>query len=161
MLFTDLFPGFSGCFFVGSGWFYPHADLKFPVGSFSCRRQDPEMPDTDESFGEDMLAETAKEFYTGQGHQFLAVIPVIAPAECHMPVIDADQPVVADGNFMRIATQVFNHRSRPGKGLPGIDNPRMFKKLFLEPFINGKVVFKQSEKLAPEYRREVCNGKQI
>jgi len=50
---------------------------------------------------QDMKQEAANEFVGLQGHDFLPVVmAIILPAECDLPLVDVQEPVIGNGNAM-------------------------------------------------------------
>ena len=98
-----------------------------------------------------MLAETPQELCTFQCHYFLPVITVIAPAKTNTGFINVQYPVIADGYFVRVAPQVFNHLFRPGKGFLGVNYPVGFLQLPDELLILWQLFLQPCYEFGPEY----------
>ena len=51
------------------------------------------------------------------------VAAVVLVAEAHAALVEADQPVVRDGDPVGVAGEIGEHRLRPGEGRLGVDEP--------------------------------------
>ncbi len=86
--------------------------------------QKAEVPDFDESAGQDMEEESPQEFGRVQGQELLSVaVTGISPAEGHLPVLEADQSAVGNRHAMSVAGQVLDHVPRAGKGATCVHDP--------------------------------------
>ena len=89
-----------------------------PVG------KEPKLANADEAVWEDMLYVTPQELRCRESHEALLVsVRIVFPTECDLFPIKRNEPVIADGNAMRIAAQIAKHRTGPSHGLLDINNP--------------------------------------
>ena len=97
------------------------SEVLFPGG-----REDSIVTDPDKPGGKDVLAEPAQELRSFEVHDLLLVVSVVAPPEDYAMIVDAEQTMVRDGDFVGVSSQVFDHRGRAGKGFFGVHHPFMF-----------------------------------
>ena len=71
----------------------------------------------------DMLQEAAQELHCADGHDFALAIPIIAPAEAHLAILEGDQPRVRDGDAVGVAGEIFQNLLGSAKRRLGIDHP--------------------------------------
>ena len=71
-----------------------------------------------------MEQEPPEKLLGGDGHQtLLAPVGIIFPAECDLAVGKVHDPVVGDGNAMRVAGQIVEDMFRSSERPFGIHNP--------------------------------------
>ena len=88
--------------------------------------EEPIVPNAVESEGQYMEQKAPNTLGRREGHRFLrtrGVGAIILVAERHVPLLDIEQPVVGDGNSMRIATDILEDLLGTGKGWFGVDHP--------------------------------------
>lgn len=82
------------------------------------------MPYSYKPFGQYVQAKPADKLYALQGHVFLYTsMFVVFVAKFYLPVVNALQAVVADGDFVRVTAQVFYHLLWSAKRPFGIHHP--------------------------------------
>jgi hypothetical protein len=82
-------------FIDGGGWDGCHAKQTPAVSQliFAASIGEPAVvPDLYKSRRKDMLQETAQELHCADGHDFALAIPIVAPAEGHLVLVEGDQP---------------------------------------------------------------------
>ena len=63
-------------------------------------------------------------------HQpLLVAVGVVFPAEGHAFTIEGNEPVIADRNAMRVASEITQHRFRASEGGLGVDYPVLAEQL--------------------------------
>lgn len=68
------------------------------------------MPDSHQSFGQDMQGESAEKLQIVQTHlQFLGALTVVFVAKSGFMAVDANYPVVGDCHLVRVSDQIFKH----------------------------------------------------
>jgi len=73
---------------------------------------------------EDMQQEAPQELVGRQGHHFLLVLVfIVLVAEADLPVLQLSQPVIGDGDTMRVAGQIVQHAIGSAEGRLGVDHP--------------------------------------
>ncbi len=76
-----------------------------PVG------EEAELTNADEAVWKNMLHVAPQELRCRERHQALLVsVRIVLPAESDLLPIERNEPVIADGNAMRIAAQIAEHR---------------------------------------------------
>src|SRR5579863_8980838 len=89
-----------------------------PVGKES------ELANADESVWKNMLHVAPQELRSRERHQALLVpVRIVLPAERDLFPIERKEPVIADGNAMRVAAQIAKHRLGTRHGLFDVDDP--------------------------------------
>src|SRR3954468_16081659 len=82
-----------------------------PVG------EEAELTNADEAVWKDMLHVAPQELRCRERNQALLVsVCIVLPAESDLLPIERNEPVIADGNAMRIAAQIAEHRFGPAIG---------------------------------------------
>ena len=82
------------------------------------------LPNPYQPFGYDVQRQPAHEFHRLQRHLLApATVGVVLPGEGDPIVPELDQTVIAQGDPVRVPSQVFQYLFRPPKGLLGIDHP--------------------------------------
>ncbi len=93
--------------------------------------QYPEVPNSYQSFGQDMLGESSDKLQIVQTHfQLLGSLTVVFVAEPGLCWTNVQNPVVGDRYFVGIPTKVFQHRFGMAKRPLGVHHP-----VFLEELI--------------------------
>jgi hypothetical protein len=83
-----------------------------------------EVADLDEAGRQDMEQKTSDELDRIELHDAAAVVVSgIAPAKAHLPVVEAEQSSVGDGNPVSVARQVLQHMFGSSERRLGIDHP--------------------------------------
>ena len=83
------------------------------------------MADPVEAVRQGVQQEAADEFLGVEGHDLLlAAMTIVAPAEGHFGIGDADQAGIGDSDPMGVAAEIGQHLLRPAEGSLGIDDPR-------------------------------------
>lgn len=89
-------------------------------------RHQTEVADADESWWQYMEQEPAQEFIDWQGHQSLFVfVSRVAPAEADLSLSQFDQPVIGNGDAVRVVAQIFKNVFWTPKWSFGINDPLM------------------------------------
>lgn len=82
------------------------------------------VPNTYEACGKHMQEKAAQELMGGKGHlPFLIAVRIVLPAEAHLVAIETEQPMVADGNAMGVASEVMQDVFRSAEARLRIDDP--------------------------------------
>ncbi len=86
-------------------------------------REKPRLPDAHETTRQDVLDEAAEKLHGGERHHAaLIAMGVVLPPEGDVIPVEGDQSVIADGDPVRIATEVAQHgRSAPKRRLRADD----------------------------------------
>ena len=87
------------------------------------------MPDAVETGRQDVDQEATGELVGGQRHDLLplaTVAAIILVPERHAGLVEGNEAPVRDGNAVRVARELGQHRLRPCKGRLGIDHPALF-----------------------------------
>ena len=91
------------------------------------------MPDAHEATWKQMQQKAPKELIGADGHlPLLVAVGVILPSEGHSVVLEGHQPMVGDGNPVRVARKIMQHVFRPAEGRLGVDNPVLAEQLAQE-----------------------------
>ena len=81
-----------------------------------------------------MEQEAAKKLFATESHgAFFAVIGIVLPTETNFGLGDGDNPMVGDGDAMRITSQILQDVIWPAKGRLGINDPILLKQGAHEP----------------------------
>jgi len=87
-------------------------------------RQETEVSDSDEALRQYMQEEPAQELRRQQRHLALfAAVSIVLPTEGDVLTIECLQPMIGDGDPMRITSQIAQDFRRPAEGWFGIDYP--------------------------------------
>jgi hypothetical protein len=70
-----------------------------------------------------VLEEEADEFLSRHGHHLAEGVVVVGPPKGDLAVIERQQALVADGDAVGIAAEVFQHMSGSAEGRLGINHP--------------------------------------
>ena len=101
------------------------------VALLEGRSQDAVMPDAGKSLGQDMEGEPSEELRGVQCTGFLfPLLPVVLYREADLSVLEAQDAVLADGNLVRVPTQVFYHLLGAEERPFAVDDP-LFGKQFM------------------------------
>ena len=101
-------------------------DLRDALGLLAAG-EDAVMPDAHKTPGQDVLRKAADELHRRQLHYLVAAVAVVLVTEAHTVFVNGQEPMVADGDLVRVSAQVIDHRTRRGKGPLGIDHPGLCK----------------------------------
>ena len=74
------------------------------------------MPDAHKTPGQDVLRKAADELHRRQLHYLVAAVAVVFVTEAHTVFVNGQEPMVADGDLVRVSAQVVDHRTGRGKG---------------------------------------------
>ena len=86
------------------------------------------MTDTDESLGQDVKQESAHEFFGRDRHDSRLVAgSVVAPPKRNALAVKGEEPMIGDGDTVRIATEIADDLLGPTESGFGIDNPILAK----------------------------------
>jgi hypothetical protein len=86
--------------------------------------QKPEVAYPDEAFGQYVEKETPQELRPQERHlSLLASVGVVFPPECHALTVKSQEPMVGNGDPMRIAAQVTQNLRGTAEGGFGINHP--------------------------------------
>ena len=84
-----------------------------------------------------MKEKTAKELLRRYGHQLLfAFVRIVFPTERHSSISDIDDPVVGDGNAMRITGEILENVLRSSEWSFGVNHPILTKQRSKESMEN-------------------------
>jgi hypothetical protein len=96
---------------------------------FACRGgEQAVVADAMEPARQDVKQEAADELVGRKCHDALplpAVAPVILVAEGHAGFVEGEQPPVRDGDTVRVAREIGEHRLGAGEGRLGVDGPTL------------------------------------
>jgi hypothetical protein len=108
------------------------AELK-QQSTFSVR-QPAEVSNARKTLGQHVLQKPAEELGAGESHgALLVVIRIILPAEPDLRIGDGENPMVGDGDAMRIASQVLQNVVWTAKRRLRIHDPILLKQGSQEP----------------------------
>ena len=86
--------------------------------------EEPVVADAVEPAREDMKQESPDEFLGREGHGLLLiVVAIVSPVEFHMTTFDIDDPMIGDGDPVRVAADVIHHLLWSGEGRFSVNNP--------------------------------------
>jgi hypothetical protein len=90
----------------------------------SAAGKETEVTNTNEAAGQDMKQETAKKLIGTKRHEaFLVFVSRVSEAERDLFAVEGDQPVIGNGNTMRISTEVSEHLIGPAERWLAVDDP--------------------------------------
>ena len=82
------------------------------------------MADAMEAVRHGVQQEPTDELVRGEGHHLgLAVVTVVFPGQTDLAVGEPGQPVVGDGDPVRLAAEIGEHLRRAGERTLGVDHP--------------------------------------
>jgi hypothetical protein len=82
------------------------------------------MADTHEAAGKHVQKEAPQELFDGQRHHtFLVVMGGVSPTEADFAVCQSDQPVIGNGDAVRIVAEVFEDVFGAAEGPFGVNHP--------------------------------------
>ena len=88
------------------------------------------MANTNEAARQDMKQETAEKLIGTKRHEaFLIAVNRVSEAERDLFTVEGDQPVIRDGNPMRISTEVTEHLIGPAERWLAVDHPAVAEQL--------------------------------
>jgi hypothetical protein len=68
--------------------------------------------------------ESADELVCREGHGLLSiVVAIVSPGEFHITAFDIDDPMIGDGDPVRVTTDIVHHLLWAGEGRFSVDNP--------------------------------------
>src|SRR5271156_1867762 len=90
--------------------------------------EESKLPDTNETSRQNVKGEPAKELARRQRHLALFVaVSVVSPAKGNVLTVECQQPVVADGNPVGVATEILNYMAGSAERGLGVDHPLLPK----------------------------------
>ena len=90
------------------------------------RREQADVGDADEAFRQDVQQEAPEEFVDIERQRaHLAPVPIVLPPKRDGVVRDGDEPVIGDGDAMRVPREVVQHVGGAAKGRLRVDHPRL------------------------------------
>jgi hypothetical protein len=90
----------------------------------SAAGKETEVANTNEAAREDVKQETPKKLIGTKCHDaFPVAVSGISEAERNLFAVEGDQPVIRDGNTMRISTEVSENLIGPAEGRFTVDDP--------------------------------------
>lgn len=99
-----------------------------------------------------MKQEPPKKLLGGDSHQsLLALVGIIFPSKRHLAIGNIDNPVIGDGDAMRIASQIVEHMFGSSEWPFGVDYPvvtKQWPEKSMEGFLLGKLLHTTGE---PEF----------
>src|SRR6266481_1567564 len=106
-----------------------------------------------------MKQESPDELVCREGHGLLlVVVAIVSPVEFHMTAFDIDDPMIGDGDPVRVAADVIHHLLWSGEGRFSVDDPFQDPQAFschLEPVRNLKwVVYAKPPFAGPQMTAE-------
>ncbi len=132
---------------------YAHAELYIAQLYFVAGGQNAVMPDFYEPKRQHMLAETPQKLCGLECHLLLRIaMAVIFPPESNLSIVNRFYPVIGNGYFVRVASEVFYHLFWTEKWLLSIHHPFMVIELSEQLLVglvlrfNIKTRFEQSNK---------------
>lgn len=82
------------------------------------------MANTNEAAGQDMKQETAEKLIGTKCHEaFLVAVSGVSEAERDLFAVEGDQPVIGDGDTMRISAEISEYLIGPAERWLAVDNP--------------------------------------
>ena len=84
------------------------------------------MPDAVETPGQNVEQKAADELGRLECHDLVevqAAATIVLVSEGHTCLVEREQPPVRDGDTVRVAREIRQHRFRPGEGRLGVDHP--------------------------------------
>jgi hypothetical protein len=90
----------------------------------SATGKETEVANTNEAAREDVKQETPEKLIGTKRHEaFPVAVSGVSEAERNFFAVEGDQPVIGDGNTMRISTEVSEHLIGPAEGRFAVDDP--------------------------------------
>jgi hypothetical protein len=91
------------------------------------------VPDADEPLGQNVDEESPQELIGGDGHDLLlAAVSVVLPEERDLSFAESYEPMVGDGDAVRVAGEIVEHMLSAAEGWLSIDDPLLRVKLSQE-----------------------------
>jgi len=130
------------------------ASLQIP-GSEAVGKES-EVADAHEAAWDDVHEEPAQELVGLQRHNALPVpVGIVLPAERHVVIVHADQPMVGDGDFVRISREVLENVCRPAEGRLGVDNPVITHRRIRQGFKRSRIGQAAQPALRPRTAQQI------
>ena len=141
--------------------------------------EDAEVPDAHEATGEQMQKKAPKKLIGADCHlSLLVAVRIILPSKGDTVILEGQQPVVGDGDPVRVAREVMQYMLRPAKGALGVDDPvlteQLSEKLRKHPrvcqdfqramklqLIAARQVLEGFSELSPKYLAENADRKKV
>src|SRR5580704_12198184 len=90
--------------------------------------EESKLPDTNETSRQNVKGKPAKELARRQRHLALFVaVSIVSPAKGNVRTVECQQPVVADGNPVGVATEILKCLAGSAKRGLGVDHPLLPK----------------------------------
>src|SRR5690625_2525760 len=80
-----------------------------------------------------------------------SVLPIILITKTNLRIRNFLDPMIADGNFVAVPTQVFDYLNRTTKGALGIDHPVFFKQTVKQGLITNLFLTEFNNVFCSEY----------
>lgn len=112
----------------GTGWWWAIARQELLTEREAVRaesiRQEAKIPDSDEALRQHMQEETAQELGCQQRHlALLATTRIVLPTEGDAFAVECQQPVIGNGDPVRIPAEIAQDFQRSAEGRLGVDHP--------------------------------------
>ena len=92
----------------------------------AARGEQAEVPNADEAFRQDVQEEAPEEFVDVERQRAnLTPVPVVLPPKRDRVVRDGDEPVIGNGDAVRVPREVVEHMGGAAKGWLCVDHPRL------------------------------------
>jgi hypothetical protein len=96
----------------------------------SAAGKETEVANADEAARQDMKQETAEKLIGTKRHEaFSVAVSGVSEAERDLFAVEGDQPVIGDGNTMRISTEISEHLIGPAERRLAVDDPAVAEQL--------------------------------
>ena len=87
-------------------------------------REKTKIPDSHEALRQHVQEEAAQELGSQQGHRTLsAAASIVLPSEDDAFAIECQEPMIGDGDPVRVSTEVAQDLDRAAEGQLGVDHP--------------------------------------
>ncbi len=86
--------------------------------------EEPVVANAMEPTRENVEQKSPDELVRREGHGFLLiVVAVVSPVEFHLAIFDVDEPMIRNGDSVRVAADILHHLLWPGERRLGVDDP--------------------------------------
>ena len=104
-----------------------------------------------------MLQESPQKFWCGKGHGAVVVaVSVVLPSESNLLAIEGEQPMIADGDSVSVASEIAKNRARSAQRRFGVDDPVLAKQGVEEGLKPARIG--QRGRLPPEDEKPAAMG---